>query len=60
MVIDAQTRIWPSVDRLGRETSEILRRARADRWIKESAEPEQLLASLDCVDAAMVFAYRAD
>jgi predicted TIM-barrel fold metal-dependent hydrolase len=60
MVIDAQTRIWPSVDRLGRETSEILRRARADRWIKESAEPEQLQDSLDCVDGALVFAYRAD
>ena len=60
MVIDAQTRIWPSVDRLGRETSEILRRIRADRWIKESAEPEQLQDSLDCVDGALVFAYRAD
>lgn len=60
MIIDAQTRIWPSIDRLGRESSEIARRLHATKWIHETAEPGQLEAAMDCVDAALVFAYRAD
>ncbi|MCH2161754.1 MAG: amidohydrolase family protein [Phycisphaerales bacterium] len=59
MIIDLQTRVWPSVDHLGRETAEMVRRARAARWIRESAEPEQLMAALDCVDAAFVLGYHA-
>ncbi len=60
MIIDAQTRIWPSLDRLGRESSAIVRRLQATRWIQESAEPAQLEAAIECVSAAMVFAYRSD
>lgn len=60
MIIDAQTRIWPSIDRLGRESATIARRLHATRWIHESAEPGQLEAATSCVDAALVFAYRAD
>lgn len=59
MIIDLQTRVWPSIDRLGRETAEMVRRAQAERWIRESAEPEQLHESLGCVDAAFVHAYRS-
>lgn len=59
MTIDAQTRIWPSIQHLGRESAEIARRAQADLWIQESAEPSQLLADAECVDAALVFAYRS-
>jgi hypothetical protein len=60
MIIDAQTRIWPSLDRLGRESSAIVRRLQASRWIQDSAEPAQLEAAIECVSAAMVFAYRSD
>jgi len=58
MIFDLQTRVWPSIDRLGRETAQILRRARASRWIRDSAEPEQLHESLECVDGAFVLAYQ--
>ena len=58
MIFDLQTRVWPSIDRLGRETAQILRRARATRWIQDSAEPEQLQESLECVDGAFVLAYQ--
>ena len=58
MTIDLQTRIWSSVDRLGTETAQIVRRARASRWIQESAEPEQLHEVLECVDGAFLLAYR--
>lgn len=57
MTIDLQTRIWPSIDHLGRETATVLRREHASRWIRESAEPEQLFEALDCVDGAFVHAY---
>ncbi len=60
MTIDAQTRIWPSIDHLGRESAEIARQAQANRWIQDSAEPSQLLADAECVDGALVFAYRSD
>ena len=58
MIFDLQTRVWPSIDRLGRETAQILRRARTSRWIRDSAEPEQLHESLECVDGAFVLAYQ--
>ncbi|MBC03325.1 MAG: hypothetical protein CMJ34_08500 [Phycisphaerae bacterium] len=60
MIIDAQTRIWPSVDRLGRESADIARRQQASRWIRESAEPGQLEVDLDPIDAALVFGYRCE
>ncbi|MCP4833555.1 MAG: amidohydrolase family protein [Phycisphaera sp.] len=60
MIIDAQTRIWPSVDRLGRESADIARRQQASRWIRESAEPGQLELDLDPIDAALVFGYRCE
>jgi hypothetical protein len=60
MIIDAQTRIWPSLDCLGRESAAIARRLHASRWIQDSAEPAHLDAAIECVSAAMVFAYRAD
>ena len=59
MIIDAQTRIWPSVDHLGRESADIARRRQAARWIQDSAEPNQLEADLDPIDAALVFGYRS-
>ena len=46
-------------DREGRVGRRYARRAQADRWIQESAEPSQLLADAECVDAALVFAYRS-
>ena len=52
MIIDAQTRIWPSVDRLGRESADIARREQATRRIRESADPGQLELDLDPIDAA--------
>lgn len=58
MTIDLQTRIWPSIDHLGRETAALLRQEHASRWIRESAEPEQLISTLECVDGAFVHAYR--
>ncbi len=60
MIIDAQTRIWPSVDRLGRESADIARRQQASRWIRESAEPGQLELDLDPIDAALVYGYRCE
>lgn len=60
MIIDAQTRIWPSVDRLGRESADIARREQATRWIRESADPGQLELDLDPIDAALVFGYRCE
>lgn len=60
MIIDAQTRVWPSVDRLGRESADIARRQQASRWIRESAEPGQLELDLDPIDAALVFGYRCE
>ena len=58
MIFDLQTRVWPSIDRLGRETAQIIRRTHASRWIRDSAEPEQLHSCLDCVDGAFVLAYQ--
>ena len=60
MIIDAQTRIWPSVANLGRESADIARKRQAARWIQDSADPAQLESDLDPIDAALVFGYRSE
>lgn len=58
MIIDTHTHIWSTVDQLGREVADRLRRKQARRWGPLDASPAAHESAMECVDAALVFGFR--
>lgn len=60
MIIDVNTRIWTSLDQLGKETASRIRSQQTQRWGQYDASPPAHERSMNCVDGALVFGYRSD
>ena len=60
MIIDVNTRIWTSVDQLGKEAAQRIRAQQTERWGQHDASLVTHERAMTCVDGALVFGYRSD
>ncbi|MCZ6835776.1 MAG: amidohydrolase family protein [Planctomycetota bacterium] len=60
MIIDVNTRIWTSLDQLGRETASRIRAQKTERWGQADASLPAHEQAMSCVDGALVFGYRSE
>ncbi|MHC4414358.1 MAG: amidohydrolase family protein [Planctomycetota bacterium] len=60
MIIDLHTHVWASLDQLGREVADCLRRRNGDCRERLDASPAAHERAMTCVDGAVVLGFRAD
>ncbi|XAL99072.1 amidohydrolase family protein [Phycisphaeraceae bacterium D3-23] len=59
MIVDLHTRLWTSIDQLGKPVAAQMRRRRVDAWDDHTADPKGHRAAMGPVDRAVVLGFES-
>ncbi len=59
MIVDLHTQVWSSLDQLGTEIAERIRRRQTENWGQFDGSPAAHEQAMKCVDVALVFGWRS-